>query len=90
MNSEFSFNLLTSENFRLWSEGRIIRLKISSFFLGAERSPVEHLRKEELINCKCGYMEEDGLMIQVVYPCSVGNFVVSMCVLIHGLKLCFG
>jgi hypothetical protein len=23
-------------------------------------------------------MEEDGLMIQVVYQCSVGNYVVSM------------
>lgn len=25
----------------------------------------ENLRKEEIINCVCGYMEEDGLMIQV-------------------------
>jgi hypothetical protein len=39
---------------------------------------VEHLRKEELINCKCGYMEEDGLMIQVVYQSSFGIFVVCM------------
>jgi hypothetical protein len=62
---------MTPENFRLTS---------SSFF-GAEGSPVEHLRKEELINCKCGYMEEDGLMIQVVYIYSVGNFVTSMCIL---------
>jgi len=33
MKFEFSFNLLTPENFRLLSEGRIVRLKISSFFL---------------------------------------------------------
>ncbi|XP_034254478.1 PHD finger protein 20 isoform X3 [Thrips palmi] len=26
--------------------------------------PMEHLRREELINCTCGFMEEDGLMIQ--------------------------
>jgi hypothetical protein len=77
MKFEFSFNLLTPENFRQLSEGRIVRLKIS-FFFEAERSPVEHLRKEELINCKCGYMEEDGLMIQVVYQCSFGNLL-SVC-----------
>nr|CAD7437673.1 unnamed protein product [Timema bartmani] len=29
-----------------------------------EQSKFEHLRKEELINCTCGYSEEDGLMIQ--------------------------
>jgi hypothetical protein len=87
MNFEFSFNLLTPENFRLLSEGRSVRVTNRSFFfffLEAERSPVEHLRKEELINCKCGYMEEDGLMIQVMYNCSVGNLVVSMCILNHG------
>ncbi|KAE8748341.1 hypothetical protein FOCC_FOCC004977 [Frankliniella occidentalis] len=26
--------------------------------------PMEHLRREELINCTCGFTEEDGLMIQ--------------------------
>ncbi|XP_069687402.1 uncharacterized protein [Periplaneta americana] len=30
----------------------------------AEQTSVEQLRKEELINCTCGFMEEDGLMIQ--------------------------
>ncbi|PSN55980.1 hypothetical protein C0J52_02156 [Blattella germanica] len=30
----------------------------------AELTPAEQLRKEELINCTCGFMEEDGLMIQ--------------------------
>ncbi|XP_023708099.1 uncharacterized protein LOC111864808 isoform X3 [Cryptotermes secundus] len=30
----------------------------------AEQPAVDHLRKEELINCTCGFMEEDGLMIQ--------------------------
>jgi len=33
MKFEFSFNLLTPENFRLLSEGRIVRLKINFFFL---------------------------------------------------------
>lgn len=28
---------------------------------------VEPLRRDEIINCTCGYMEEDGLMIQVCY-----------------------
>jgi len=31
MKFEFSFNLLTPENFRLLSEGRIVRLKIIFF-----------------------------------------------------------
>jgi hypothetical protein len=43
------------------------RLKCCSYFAAAEHSVVDHLRKEELINCTCGFMEEDGLMIQVMY-----------------------
>jgi hypothetical protein len=39
----------------------------SSYFAAGEQPVVEHLRKEELINCTCGFMEEDGLMIQVMY-----------------------
>ncbi|XP_046659770.1 PHD finger protein 20-like protein 1 isoform X4 [Homalodisca vitripennis] len=30
----------------------------------AQDAVYENLRKEEIINCTCGYMEEDGLMIQ--------------------------
>lgn len=33
----------------------------------SQESNLENLRKEEIINCTCGYMEEDGLMIQVRY-----------------------
>ena len=29
------------------------------------RDSPDHLRKEEVIHCRCGYEEEDGLMIQV-------------------------
>ncbi|XP_020283446.1 PHD finger protein 20 isoform X2 [Pseudomyrmex gracilis] len=32
--------------------------------INGELVKVEQLRKEEIINCTCGYMEEDGLMIQ--------------------------
>ena len=35
------------------------------FYFTVQRSVSEQLRKEELINCTCGFMEEDGLMIQV-------------------------
>lgn len=27
---------------------------------------IERLRSEEIINCTCGFREEDGLMIQVI------------------------
>ncbi|XP_024944954.1 PHD finger protein 20 isoform X5 [Cephus cinctus] len=32
--------------------------------INGEMVKVEQLRREEIINCTCGYMEEDGLMIQ--------------------------
>ncbi|XP_012214996.1 PHD finger protein 20-like protein 1 isoform X3 [Linepithema humile] len=32
--------------------------------INGELVKVEQLRKEEIINCTCGFMEEDGLMIQ--------------------------
>nr|XP_033340930.1 PHD finger protein 20 [Megalopta genalis] len=32
--------------------------------INGEMIKVEQLRREEIINCTCGYMEEDGLMIQ--------------------------
>ncbi|XP_020710095.2 PHD finger protein 20 isoform X3 [Athalia rosae] len=32
--------------------------------INGELVKVEQLRREEIINCTCGYMEEDGLMIQ--------------------------
>lgn len=28
---------------------------------------IERLKSEEIINCICGFREEDGLMIQVVF-----------------------
>lgn len=31
----------------------------------SSRDSPDHLRKEEVIHCICGYEEEDGLMIQV-------------------------
>jgi hypothetical protein len=66
---EFSSNPPAHENFRLKCclKDGIMILTFSSYFSAAEQSVVEHLRKEELINCTCGFMEEDGLMIQVVY-----------------------
>ena len=32
--------------------------------INGEMVKVEQLRREEIINCTCGFMEEDGLMIQ--------------------------
>ncbi|XP_045761179.1 PHD finger protein 20-like isoform X2 [Maniola jurtina] len=29
-----------------------------------ERIKIEHMRREEIINCHCGFREEDGLMVQ--------------------------
>ncbi|CAH0722904.1 unnamed protein product, partial [Brenthis ino] len=29
-----------------------------------ERIKIEHMKREEIINCHCGYREEDGLMVQ--------------------------
>jgi hypothetical protein len=61
------------------SSDGVIMLTCSSYF-AAEEPVVEHLRKEELINCTCGFMEEDGLMIQVMY-CNTSGVVQLKCLL---------
>nr|XP_012135435.1 PREDICTED: PHD finger protein 20 isoform X3 [Megachile rotundata] len=55
--SEYSSDGLNRNKRRQETEGVMM-------MINGEMIKVEQLRREEIINCTCGFMEEDGLMIQ--------------------------
>ncbi|KOB66140.1 Methyl-CpG binding protein [Operophtera brumata] len=42
-----------------------------TFTESGERIKIVHMRREEIINCHCGFREEDGLMVPEKYTCSI-------------------
>lgn len=39
-------------------------IDIGVMFSAGERIKLERMKREEIINCHCGFREEDGLMVQ--------------------------